>query len=246
MKTRVNANHYVLQLARTVIDAADRLDLSPEVLIERLDSLNSLDSFALFEASTDMEKNNQDNIALDDSFSSLEESVSESVPPSHMLFEKMDRQFEQMSLQQLSLDNMTRAIGDLVLTLSSQTQSSPISQTVESPTPKQKNKSTQSLPKPSSEVSGRKLYSIQIRQKINQYIDAIMAFNDTLHQPHGEKFAISVAGLKRLAGCGQHPVYAVYNNRKPEIDEHHRKHQLSSTHNKKDNSFLPIEEVISL
>ncbi|MEL6929709.1 MAG: protelomerase family protein [Cyanobacteria bacterium J06600_6] len=251
LKSRKDANHYVLTLARSLINAADNLNLSPEALIERLDSF---DAVSPPQASTAMDE--EDYMNEDNSTSSVvKENVSESVLPTQKLFEKMDRQLDQMSLQQLSLDNMTRAIGELVRVFANNPSSASPSQVTQQqpksshPSKSVKVKSTKPTQKPQksqSEVSGRKLHSMQVRQKVNQYIDAIMAFNDTLDRPHGEKWAISVAGLKRLAGCGQHPVYAVFNDRKPEIDEHHLKHQLSKTHNKKDNSFPSIESVISL
>ncbi|WP_019503380.1 protelomerase family protein [Pleurocapsa sp. PCC 7319] len=258
LQTRANANHYVLNLAQSLIDNADRLNLSPEALLERLDSFEeSSSSVSASEATTDMEENQEPVFATED-----REPVTESeskVSHTQILFEKMDQQLNQMSQQQQSLDHLTHAIGELVHvfdhSLSSisppkvppqPANSSPLSKStlVQSSKPTQKTQKTP--PKPQSEVSPRKSHSMQVRQKVNQYIDAIMAFNDTLDRPHGEKWSISVAGLKRLAGCGQHPVYAVYNARKSEIDAHHQKHQLSSTHNKKDKSFPPIESVISL
>ena len=283
LQTRANANHYVLNLAQSLIDAADRLNLSPEVLSKRLDAFEeSSSSVSVSETATEVqEQESADNLPMDDSLSSttqpgvppegghskpgvmiapepLTESES-SVPHTQILFEKMDRQLNQMSQQQQSLDHLTHAIGELVRVFSPSlssisppqvreqpAKSSPLSQSALVPSSKPTQKTQKTPPKPQSEVSPRKSHSMQVRQKVNQYIDAIMAFNDVLDRPHGEKWAISVAGLKRLAGCGQHPVYAVYNARKSEIDAHHHKHQLSSTHNKKDQSFPPIESVISL
>ena len=258
LETRANANHYVLNLAQSLIDAAERLNLSPEVLSERLDAFEeSSSSVSASETATDMEENQENLFATEG-----EETVTQSelqVLSTPILFEKMDRQLNQMSQQQLSLDNLTHAIGELVRVFSHSlssisppqvpqqpAKSSPLSQSALIQSSKPTQQPQKAPPKPQSEISSRKSHSMQVRQKVNQYIDAIMAFNDTLDRPHGEKWAISVAGLKRLAGCGQHPVYAVYNARKSEIDAHHHKHQLSSNHNKKDNSFPPLESVISL
>ncbi len=209
LQTRANANHYVLNLAQSLIDTAERLNLSPEVLLERLDSFeDSSSSVSPSTTATDMEENQEPVFATED-----REPVTESeskVSHTQILFEKMDQQLNQMSQQQLSLDNLTHAIGELVrvfdhsLSSISPTQvpqqpakSSPLSQSalVQSSKPTQQPQKTP--PKPQSEVSGRKSHSMQVRQKVNQYIDAIMAFNDVLDRPHGEKWAISVAGLKR-------------------------------------------------
>ncbi|MEM8832763.1 MAG: hypothetical protein AAGE96_26010, partial [Cyanobacteria bacterium P01_G01_bin.19] len=252
--TRAHANHYVLTLARSLFDAAERLDISPENLIERLDSVATVSPPEVLNTTikSDDVEDNQDNLAADsdDDDSATEQNLTPSVTTTDVLFEKMDRQLDQMNKQQQSLADLTRAVGDLVLTLSSQPQPQPQSSSPPKSTKVRPAKSAllpqKTATKPPSEVSGRKLHSHIVRQRVNQYIDAIMAFNDVLDRPHGEKWAISVAGLKRLAGCGQHPVYAVLQQRQPEIDEHHRKHQLSSTHNKKDSSFPTIEKVISL
>ena len=257
LETRANANHYVLNLAQSLIDAADRLHLSPEALLERLDSFEESSVSTPPEAATGI-KENQEPVSATESEETVTQSESQ-VLSTPILFEKMDRQLNQMSQQQQSLDHLTHAIGELVRVFSHSlssisppqvpqqpAKSSPLSQSALIQPHKPKQKPQKAPPKPQSEVSPRKLHSMQVRQKVNQYIDAIMAFNDTLDRPHGEKWAISVAGLKRLAGCGQHPVYAVYNARKSEIDAHHHKHQLSSTHNKKDQSFPPLESVISL
>ena len=238
LPTRAHAHHFVLSLAQALIRKASELDISPESLIEGLDSSSPIstpdssttipDSAASSHSSP---MNNQDEI--------MTQSDS-SVPPTQLLLEKMDKQFDQMGL-------LTNAIHELVNTLSSQASvSPPFNQSADVQPHQVKQKSKSQKPKPTSEPSARQLHSTHVRQTINQYIDAIMAFNDTLDLPHQDKWAISVAGLKRLAGCGQHPIYAVFKQRQSEIDAHHSKHQLSPTHNKKPLSSLSIESVISL
>ena len=62
METRANANHYVLNLAQSLIDTADRLKLSPEVLSERLDAFeesSSSVSVSVSETATDIQENQE-------------------------------------------------------------------------------------------------------------------------------------------------------------------------------------------
>ena len=124
--SRAHANHYVLTLARSLFDAAERLDISPENLIERLDSVATVSTPEVFDTtrkSDDIEEN-QDNLAADsdDDDSATEQNVTPSVTTTDVLFEKMDLQLDQMNKQQQSLADLTRAVGELVLTLSSQPQ----------------------------------------------------------------------------------------------------------------------------
>ena len=100
-------------------------------------------------------------------------------------------------------------------------------------------KQAQSLSKPKSRSS-------KVRARINRCIDAIMAFNDTPHRPHADKWAISVAILRQLANCGQSAAYAVYNSRKGEIETHNQFHQLDYLHNRKGQNSPNIEDVIHL
>ena len=100
MGSRANANHYVLTLARSLFDAAERLDISPENLIEHLDSVAIL---------TTLETLNTTKESNDDS--ATEQNVTPSVTTTDVLFEKMDRQLDQMNKQQQSLADLTRAVG---------------------------------------------------------------------------------------------------------------------------------------
>ncbi len=93
------------------------------------------------------------------------------------------------------------------------------------------------------------------RQKVNRYIDAIMAYNDVLDRPHSDKWLVSIgfasarsaiAALKRLTSCGQSVIDDVLNSRQDEVQFHHAQHQLGQYHNQKGSKVPKIESVISL
>jgi hypothetical protein len=87
----------------------------------------------------------------------------------------------------------------------------------------------------------------RLREKIDRYVDAVMAYNNTPNRPHEDKWMISITLLKELAGCGQSAVYVVYNARKDEIEAHNRLHQLGSYHNRKSSKDSPsASEVIRI
>lgn len=91
----------------------------------------------------------------------------------------------------------------------------------------------------------RKRRSELSRQKVNQYIDRIMAYNDVLNRPHSDKWLITIAALKRLTHCGQSVIYDVLRDRASDIQFHHDKHQLGQYHNQKGKNVPLIESVIS-
>lgn len=98
----------------------------------------------------------------------------------------------------------------------------------------------------SDTISPRKRRSELSRQKVNRYIDAIMAYNDVLNRPHPDKWLITIAALKRLTHCGQSVIYDVLNSRAEDLQFHHHKHQLGQYHNQKGKNSPKIESLISL
>jgi hypothetical protein len=101
-------------------------------------------------------------------------------------------------------------------------------------------------PEKEKPLSKPKSRSDKVRARINRCIDVIMAFNNTPHRPHADKWAISVAILRQLANCGQSAAYAVYNSRKDEIESHNQSHQLDYLHNRKGKDSPNIQDVIHL
>ena len=191
-----------------------------------------------------------------------EELSSQQRPPalqSEALFDRMDR-------QQQSLSSLTDAIHGLIQVLaSSNSPSSTSASASEASTSKPKSESqsqSQSHTKPSDTtttsnlshrseptsdtISPRKRRSELSRQKVNRYIDAIMAYNDVLNRPHPDKWLITIAALKRLTHCGQSVIYDVLNSRATDIQFHHDQHQLGQYHNQKGKNSPKIESVISL
>ncbi len=180
-------------------------------------------------------------------------------PNSETLFAKLDRQQE-------SLSSLTDAIHGLVKVLANpphpsstnlhhhedaQAKSEPKSDLVQSQPlaqSHQKTSDTQVTSSTSDEVKqdrSRKRRSELSRQKVNQYIERIMAYNDVKERPHADKWLITIAALKRLTHCGQSVIYDVLNSRASEIQFHHDKHQLGIYHNQKGKNSTKIESVIS-
>ncbi len=170
---------------------------------------------------------------------------------SEALFDRLDR-------QQQSLSSLTDAIHGLVQVLASSPSPSSTSQAStskpqsESQSHQKPSDPTTTSPishrsEPSSDtISPRKRRSELSRQKVNRYIDAIMAYNDVLNRPHPDKWLITIAALKRLTHCGQSVIYDVLNSRATDIQFHHEKHQLGQYHNQKGKNSPKIESVISL
>jgi Telomere resolvase len=104
--------------------------------------------------------------------------------------------------------------------------------------------------KPTESVSknppSRKRRGELSRHKVNQYIDAIMAYNDVPDRQKTDKWLITIAALKRLTHCGQSVIYDVLSQREADIQFHHHKHQLGEFHNQKGRNAHKIESLISL
>jgi hypothetical protein len=173
--------------------------------------------------------------------------------------------FERIEQQQQSMENLTRAIHGLVEVLAS-SQSSKNNNTSSSVRTFNKSQSqlleksqpTSSLSLSDSSCSSDSSFTIPeenksrkrrgelSRQKVNQYIDAIMAYNDVPDRKRSDKWLITIAALKRLTHCGQSVIYDVIGERSTEIQFHHDQHQLGIFHNQKGRNAQPIESLISL
>lgn len=94
--------------------------------------------------------------------------------------------------------------------------------------------------------------------RINQAIDAIMAYNNAPNRKHDEKWAIGINTLKSLGVKSQEAIVAsiggrnrkkelVQGTRQAEIEKHHDDHQIDpANHNYRHRSKRNIEDVITL
>ncbi len=244
---RAAAFGFVVELAQSFLTTADTLHLSTQELMAQLPSLlEQLSSTPTTkkEAETPEPEILEDNFPLTDnqqlslnlidadgtdttrSDSATDEKSVDSVDNlhSHSLLQRMDR-------QQQSLENLTHAIHGLVqvLTPNAATVSTP-------PTPKP----------PPTAPTPRQLRSQRSRDKVNRYVNAIMAYNDVPNRPHADKWLVSIAALKKLTHSGQTVIYDVQEQRQAEIQAHHLKHQLHQYHNQKGRNAPKIETVICL
>ncbi len=183
---------------------------------------------------------------------------------SEALFDRLDR-------QQQSLSSLTDAIHGLVKVLANPTHPTSTNPTTHSessaksePTAREPSKDLVTstalerrrssigtkTPEPTKSSAltdkiSRQRRSELSRQKVNQYIDRIIAYNDVQDRPHADKWLITIAALKRLTHCGQSVIYDVLNSRASEIQFHHDRHQLGLYHNQKGKNSTKIESVIS-
>jgi hypothetical protein len=281
LPSRAAANHFVIELANSLLNTAQILDITPQQLTAKLTTMGEnsqnreqIDLFEEQEFSTPRSRSPQKPESISEDFSELpqenqdfsgarkqneadlttEEQLdpvkSQTVTHQDVLFEKMDE-------QQQSMENLTRAIHGLVEVLASSTNSSvrektkSQSQRVEKSQPTSKSLSDSSSSSFFSsttpeENKSRKHRGEQSRQKVNQYIDAIMAYNDVPDRQRSDKWLITIAALKRLTHCGQSVIYDVLSQRETDIQFHHHKHQLGEFHNQKGRNTQPIESLISL
>ncbi len=183
---------------------------------------------------------------------------------SEALFDRLDR-------QQQSLSSLTDAIHGLVKVLANPTHPTSTNPTTHSessaksePTAREPSKDLVTstalerrrssigtkTPEPTKSSAltdkiSRQRRSELSRQKVNQYIDRIIAYNDVQDRPHADKWLITIAALKRLTHCGQSVIYDVLNSRASEIQFHHDRHQLGLYHNQKGKNSTKIESVFS-
>ncbi|MEL6930972.1 MAG: protelomerase family protein [Cyanobacteria bacterium J06600_6] len=96
------------------------------------------------------------------------------------------------------------------------------------------------------ENSGRKVSqrTIDAEAIINSAIDKIIEFNEQEGIAHKEKIRIGIGGVRTLTGRGDNIIRRVLKRRKNELEEHHRHHELSPTHNSKGKTAPSIDEVI--
>ena len=301
LDNRATANNYVIGLAQSLIDAAGKLNITPEALIEKLDEAQSNAEMPTSTSEIDPTTEAVEPEQL--SLPSVEDRPSHKPTSEDKSCAKRSRQagsrslgqiptdpsnllISNMNTQQQTLSNLTTAIYDLIKVIkfssivttpehqpsstsntngrSSDVASPQTQKTSKSPTSSDLNNQltdahlqagkhsaslkdaelvTSEKEKPPSKPKTR---SDKVRARINRCIDAIMTFNNIPHRPHGDKWAISVAILRQLAGCGQSAAYAVYNSRKDEIEAHNQSHQLDYLHNRKGQDSPHIQEVIHI
>ncbi len=281
LHNRAAANHFVLELAQSLLSTADTLNLTPQQLTAKLTDLASESKLSDLEQSPSelnldgdsapLSTNEQLSVELSEKDETTDDSINLHTQPKNEEkneeLSSVDRQtatqsealFERMDRQQQSLSSLTNAIHGLVEVLASSPNLSSTSVSGASTSqPKFESKShtkpsdtTTTSPtshgsdQTSDTISPRKRRSELSRQKVNRYIDAIMAYNDIKDRPHADKWLITIAALKRLTHCGQSVIYDVLNSRAAEIQFHHDQHQLGIYHNQKGKNSTKIESVIS-
>jgi hypothetical protein len=271
LPSRAAANHFVIQLANSLLNTAQILNQTPQQLIAKLQDLGQRsdgEQTDLFEERSGCEASPKDSAMPSGLSPKKPESISEDFSELPQLETQLENQplnlepqtvthqdvlFERMEQQQQSMENLTRAIHGLVEVLS-QTKSSSISVPTEAVSPSQSQRqpklSDAQLTSPTESVSNfapsRKRRGELSRHKVNQYIDAIMAYNDVPDRRHSDKWLITIAALKRLTHCGQSVIYDVLSQREADIQFHHHKHQLGEFHNQKGRNAHKIESLISL
>ncbi len=293
LNSRADAFHYCLELAQSLLSAAETLNLTPEQLTQKLTDLasdsklnpsgdserrstsehlsvelpNQDENLENSSAQLLLDRTNVvDSSAQDPHLKTEELSTADppTAPQSQALFDRLDR-------QQQSLSSLTDAIHGLVKVLASSNSPSSTnlphheeseanskqtardrSHDLVTSTAEDRPQSSigTKTPEPTkssaipSKISRQRRSELS-RQKINQYIDRIIAYNDVLDRPHADKWLITIAALKRLTHCGQSVIYDVLHSRESEIQFHHDKHQLGIYHNQKGKNSTKIESVIS-
>ena len=86
----------------------------------------------------------------------------------------------------------------------------------------------------------------QAEELINHAIDKIIEFNDQEGIHHKDKFRVGIGCIRKLTRRGDQVIRRVIENRQAELDAHHQKHQLGSTHNSKGKDAPSITTLISL
>jgi Telomere resolvase len=93
-----------------------------------------------------------------------------------------------------------------------------------------------SLPQPpSSEHGEKRTFTKRPTQEsitqLHSCINAIMTYNNAPDRPHEHKWAVNLSILKKL-GCSQRQIPLILDERKQEIEHHHRIHQINpDSHN---------------
>jgi hypothetical protein len=254
LDNRATANNYVMGLAQSLIDAADKLNITPEALIEKLDELESNAKMPTSTSETDPTTKAVEPEQL--SIPPVEDHPSHKPTPedkSQIPTDSSTILISNMNTQQQALNNLTTAIYDLIEVIQSDraATATPVRQSprqdrpVSEPEPSSQQNSPAS-PDPEPQLSPLQLNSLRIRQEVNRYIDAIMAYNDTPDRSHNDKWAVSLSILRRLSGYSAPPISAVIDARKDEIDAHNARHNFDLLHNRKGKHSPKIESVVHL
>ncbi|WP_107667545.1 protelomerase family protein [Cyanothece sp. BG0011] len=146
----------------------------------------------------------------------------DSTPHTHTYTHTQDESDElkrMFSSQQQSLNHLTDAISNLVVTLKG-----------EETTTTQENTNHTLNPG---------------KQKVNRAIDAIIDYNNNQATKTKDKWRITISALKQLTKCNQGLIARVIEKRQTEIEQHHQTHQLGQYHNSKGKMAPSISDVIS-
>jgi hypothetical protein len=296
LPSRAAANHFVIELAQSLLNTAQILNLTPQQLIAKLQNLGQKSDGEQTDLFAGQSSSKPESISEDSAKSPQLETQDFSVLGSNnegkLTIEKSSRVpdvddieaadnpannqnqplnlepqtarsekalIERMEQQQQSMENLTRAIHGLVevladapviSTTSTETEISTFKGVSPSQSRRQQKPSDAQFSLPTEEVSkntqNRKRRGELSRHKVNQYIDAIMAYNDVPERQRSDKWLITIAALKRLTHCGQSVIYDVLSQREADIQFHHQKHQLGIFHNQKGRNAPPIESLLSL
>ncbi len=82
------------------------------------------------------------------------------------------------------------------------------------------------------------------KQKVNRAIDAIIDYNNSQATLKKDKWRITISALKQLTKCNQGLIAKVIEQRQSEIEHHHQTHQLEKYHNSKGKMAPSITDVI--
>ena len=273
LDNRATANNYVLKLAQSLIDAADRFEVSPEVLISKLDKLESDGAISTLQINSATEAKESEQLSLPSSvdhpeaLSHPDPENTPQIPTDSSISKTNDLStilISNMNTQQQTLNNLTSALRELIEVLKSDRamprqerdsipQDAPVSQPELKPEPEPEPEPKPSSPQNSqispdikSQLTPLQLNSLEIRTTISRYIDRIMAYNDAPNRSHDDKWAVSLSILRRLSGYSAPPISAVIKDRQSEIDAHNAKHNFDLLHNRKSKNAPKIEDVISL
>jgi soluble cytochrome b562 len=138
------------------------------------------------------------------------------------------------------IDRLVTVMETFVMAQLNQTQSVS-SDRKSSTTPKAERTSSEVSPTPRTRAS-----STDSTDKLNQAIDAIMAYNNAEGRLHDQKWAITINALKSWVKS-QPKIMQALEARKEEISQHHLHHQIDPiSHNYKHRGKRKIDEVIQI
>ena len=180
----------------------------------------------------------------------------------HLLFEKVqsipeksekeDTEFSGLNLggdaKEIIL-NLSAAVRSLAEQQNQQPRSAPSSRrTVEKRVPltQSSNPSQPSQPSSNTATAFGRPTDTSSEEAVSMGIDKIIAWNDAKGRKHDDKIYMGIGSLKKATGRGDKVIRRVLTSeeRQPEIDAHHQKHELTSKDNMRGRTPLDIHALI--